>query len=90
MFQPEDFPSLTDIHTRYTLQKMYTWIKLNFLWVSVGGLAWNPHVCVTPTHRHQANFYDNDNLPAYVLALFKRSVHACMSAKARIPKQLTG
>lgn len=46
-------------------------------------------VC-NPPHRYQSNFYDNDNLPAYVLALFKRSVHACMSAKARIPKQLTG
>lgn len=48
MFQPADFPSMTDIHIKCTLQKMHTWMKFNFLWASVGGLIWNPHVCVTP------------------------------------------
>lgn len=51
------------------------WIKLEFLW--------NPTT-------FQAVCSTNDNLPAYVLALLRRSVHACMSAKARIPRQLIG
>lgn len=58
------------------------------------------HVCNTldktqvplipPTLTHINVRSSNENLPAYVLALLRRSVHACMSAKARIPRQLIG
>lgn len=94
MFQPEDFISLTNIHIKCTLcHKINIYNVLNKIQFPLGGVewAWNPHVCV-PTHTGIKLYicYTNNNLPAYVLALFKRSVHACMSAKARIPKQLIG